>query len=236
MSALTERLADLVGDVLLGTAQVTGVRNLPGGLVLVELTAEAFRKATWTPGWKLRIRARRGTMALRTYTPINADIERGTVELIGFVHAGGPGAAWFQQATVDDICEVFGPHRSMDLASVAGRALFVGDETSVGLACALHRLPGEAVYLFESQDPTGLTEVLAELGIDAPATVLPKDADRTDLVRQAAATAARAPYTLVVTGDAAMVHAFRRASRGWTPRPERVTGKAYWAAGRTGLD
>ncbi|MBC8991450.1 siderophore-interacting protein [Micromonospora chalcea] len=236
MSALTERLANLVGDVLLGTAQVTGVRSLPGGLVLVELTAGAFRKATWTPGWKLRIRARRGTMALRTYTPINADIERGTVELIGFVHAGGPGAQWFQQAAIGDTCEIFGPHRSMDLTSVAGRALFVGDETSLGLACALHRLTGDATYLIEAQDPAGLSEALSEVGIDAPVTVLAKDADHTDLVRRAADRVAGHSYTLVVTGDAATVHTLRRASRNWSPAPERVLGKAYWAAGRTGLD
>ena len=35
--------------------------------------------------------------------------------------------------------------------------------------------------------------------------------------------------------DAATVHAVRRKARGWAARSESVTGKAYWAVGRTGL-
>lgn len=44
------------------------------------------------------------------------------------------------------------------------------------------------------------------------------------------------PYRLIVTGDAATVHAVRRDARNWAARPESATGKAYWAVGRTGLD
>lgn len=44
-----------------------------------------------------------------------------------------------------------------------------------------------------------------------------------------------------MTGDAATMHAVRRdarnwAARNWAARPESVTGKAYLAVGRTGLD
>jgi ferric-chelate reductase (NADPH) len=64
-------------------------------------------------------------------------------------------------------------------------------------------------------------------------TVAAKDADLLSLTRDAAVDR---PYTLVVTGDAATVHALRRDIRGWPRRPAQLTGKAYWAEGRTGLD
>jgi ferric-chelate reductase (NADPH) len=51
-----------------------------------------------------------------------------------------------------------------------------------------------------------------------------------------AAGAAADAFDLVVTGDAATVHGVRRDSRQWPRTPRRVTGKAYRATGRTGLD
>ncbi|MCM4078095.1 hypothetical protein [Paractinoplanes hotanensis] len=119
MSGLAERLADLASGAMMDEARVIGCGRLSREFVRVELSAEAFRKATWTPGAKLQIRPRRGSMSVRTYTPVSWDAARGT---------------------------------------------------------------------------------------------------------------------LVVTGDAATVHAVRRDSRGWERKPRVVKGKAYWAEGRTGLD
>jgi hypothetical protein len=114
--------------------------------------------------------------------------------------------------------------------------LFIGDESSVALACALHTIADDVAFVFEARDPAGLTGVLAQLGIADQVAVVAKSADRADLLREARHGAVPAPYTLLVTGDAATVHAVRRDSRGWEHSPRRVTGKAYWAEGRTGLD
>jgi NADPH-dependent ferric siderophore reductase len=89
MTAL-ERLADLAGSAWLDTARVTGVSRLSDDFVRVELSADAFRKATWVPGAKLQFRPRRGTLSLRAYTPVSWDVERGVTELLGFTHGGGP--------------------------------------------------------------------------------------------------------------------------------------------------
>jgi ferric-chelate reductase (NADPH) len=126
---------------------------------------------------------------------------------------------------------VFGPRRSIDLRDAAGPVVFVGDESSVALACALRTLTADVTHVFEARDPAGLTEVLAESDIDAQ--VVGKTADRTELLRRARAAG---PGSLVVTGDAATVHAVRRDSRTWPHPPGDVKGKAYWAEGRTGLD
>ncbi|MFI9640510.1 siderophore-interacting protein [Micromonospora sp. NPDC051925] len=236
MTTLTGRLADLASGALLGTAQITGVSRLSAGFVRVKLTAEAFQKAAWAPGVKLQLRPQRGRMALRTYTPVDWDATRGAVDLIGFTHAGGPGAEWFRRAAVGDACQVFGPRRSIALRDLAGAVLFVGDESSVALACALQSVTSNASYVFEARDPAGLSQLLAGLGIAERVAVVTKAADRTDLLRQAREVAAVGPCALVVTGDAATVHAVRRDSRNWAPAPVQVKGKAYWAEGRAGLD
>ncbi|MEA5367322.1 siderophore-interacting protein [Amycolatopsis sp., V23-08] len=231
MTAL-ERLADLAGSAWLDTARVTEVARLPGDFVRVELAADSFRKATWVPGAKLQFRPRRGTLSLRTYTPVSWDAERGVTELLGFTHGDGPAAQWLRQVAAGDACEVFGPRKSIDLRDPAGPVTFVGDESSVALACALRTVTAEVSHVFEARDPAGLTEVLAGLGLDAQ--VVEKTDDRAELLRLARAAAG--PATLVVTGDAATVHTVRRDSRTWPQPPREVKGKAYWAAGRTGLD
>jgi len=236
VTALTERLADLATGAWLDTARVTGVSRLSPELVRVELTADAFRKATWVPGSKIQFRPRRGTMALRTYTPVAWDTERGVTELVAFTHGDGPAAEWFRQVSVGDPCELFGPRRSIDLREPGGPVIFVGDESSVALACALHTVTDDVTHVFEAGDPAGLADVLPVLGIAGRVAVVPKTADRADLLRRAREAAAAGPATLVVTGDAATVHAVRRDSRGWPRAPRQVKGKAYWAAGRTGLD
>ena len=152
-----------------------------------------------------------------------------------YTHGNGPAAQWFERVTEGQTCAVFGPRRSLDLRGATGPVLFVGDETSVALAHALRTIPAETSYVFEARDPLALTDVLAQLGITERVAVVGKDADRVELLQHGRTAAVRA-YTLVVTGDAATVHAVRRDSRGWERKPRQVMGKAYWAEGRTGLD
>jgi len=236
MTGLAGRLADLAVGAMLHSARVTGLSRLSPQFMRVELAADAFRKATWVPGAKLQFRPRRGSMAMRTYTPVRWDAAQGVTELIAYTHGDGPAAQWFGQVTHDQACEVFGPRRSIDLREAAAPVLFVGDESSVALACALRTVTGDVSHLFEASDPAGLAAVLDQVGIAGRVAVVAKSADRADLLTQARDAATGAPYTLLVTGDAATVHAVRRDSRDWQHRPRQVTGKAYWAEGRTGLD
>jgi NADPH-dependent ferric siderophore reductase len=236
MTGLAERLADLASGAMLDNAHVTGCSRLSSEFVRLELSADAFRKATWVPGAKLQFRPRRGSMSLRTYTPTSWDAARGVTELVAYTHGTGPAARWLEQVTVGQTCEVFGPRRSINLREATGPVLFIGDESSVALACALRTVTDDAAYVFEARDPAGLADVLAQLRITERVAVVRKSVDRADLFRQARHDAMQAPYTLIVTGDAATVHAVRRDSRGWERKPRQVKGKAYWAEGRSGLD
>jgi len=238
MSVLTETLADLASNALLRTTRVTDVVQLAPQFVKIELQADSFRGTSWVPGAKLQMRPRRGTLLLRTYTPTRWDADAGVTELIAFTHGEGPAADWFRHVAVDDVCEVFGPRRSIELNRLSEDVVFVGDESSVGLACALRTITSKVRYVFEATDPDGLRKALSDLGFGDGWSVAARTPDRAELLERAeqAVEATAGAFDLVVTGDAGTVHGIRRHSRRWPQTSRRVAGKAYWAPGRTGLD
>lgn len=238
MAKMTEMLADLASGVLLSEAHVTEVSRPSRRFTRIELQSEAFRSAAWTPGAKLQLRPQRGTLSMRTYTPTRWDPETGTTQLIAFNHGEGPAARWFRLVQAGDTCEVFGPRRSIELGEVSAGAVFVGDETGIGLACALREVSADARYVFEASDTAELADVLAEAGLAQRCATVGKGTGRARLIGAARDAAERsdAPCDLVVSGDAATVHALRRDARHWPQAPRRIRAKAYWAHGKTGLD
>ncbi len=241
MATITARLADLVGDLVLTSAKVAAVEQIAPGFVRVQLDSPSFRGVEWLPGAKLQLRLQRGALSMRTYTPVTWDAERGVTDVVALTHDHGPGGRWFGRVAVGDSCEVFGPRRSLDLDDLPAGAVFVGDETSAGLAHAMHAIHPAARYVFEADDVAVLTTVLATLGLPGDrCAIVDKDPGRVALLAHAAEAAEAAPvdepFDVIVSGDAATVHAVRRAARSWPRRPRKVRGKAYWAAGRSGLD
>jgi len=238
MAKMSAMLADVVSDAFLKSVQVADVTRLSPRFLRLGLEAEVFRSTTWIPGTKLQFRPNRGALGLRTYTPIEWDAARGATQLIAFTHGEGPAANWFRRVTVGDPCEVFGPRGSMDLRGLSGRVVFVGDESSVALACALRTVTANVRYVFESTDPAELAAVLNDLSFAEKPTIVPKSVDRERLIQAAwdAGAESAEPFDLVVSGDAATLHAVRRSARQWPRQARQIKGKAYWAEGRTGLD
>ncbi|WNV88009.1 siderophore-interacting protein [Umezawaea sp. Da 62-37] len=230
---LPERLADLAGSAFLHAAEVTVAEPCAPGFIRVELRSDAFRDAAWTPGTKVQIRTRRGTLKLRTYTPTRWDAD--TTELIAYTHGDGPATDWFRGAAAGATCDVLGPRKSIDLRGL-DRAVFIGDESSIALAIALSGVTSRVDHVFEASDPDAVTAMLASRGLAESSVVVPKTADPQQLLTRARAAAPTEPFDLVVTGDAKTVHQVRRDSRDWPNRPGQTKGKAYWAEGRAGLD
>ncbi|QUQ64213.1 siderophore-interacting protein [Kutzneria sp. CA-103260] len=233
MPTLSERLVDVASSAFLHTAEVTVAEPCAPGFVRVELRADAFRGADWIPGAKVQIRTQRGTLKLRTYTPIRWDGD--TTELIACTHADGPAAEWFRGVAAGATCDVFGPRKSIDLRGL-DRVVFVGDESSIALAVALRTVTSRVDHVFEASEPSAVSAMLVSRGLDRSSVVVPKTADRQSLLAHVRAAAPDESFDLVVTGNAKTVHEIRRDSRNWPRRPAEIKGKAYWAEGRTGLD
>jgi NADPH-dependent ferric siderophore reductase len=238
MTPITARLSDLAADVLFTSVRVNELTELAPRFIRASLSCAALTRAKWIPGDKLQLRPQRGTLAMRTYTPINWNPGTGSTDVIAYRHGDGPAIRWFEGATVGADVEVFGPSRSLDLSDTAERTIFVGDETSIGLARALSNVNPNAQFLYEARDPDGLLHVLAVLGIATNADVIVKSDDRSDLLRSiadAAENGSGSSFDLVVTGDAATVNAVRRDLRRRPDLTARIKARAYWAHGRTGL-
>jgi NADPH-dependent ferric siderophore reductase len=124
-------LKDRVAGLVLKPAEVTSVERLSEHVTRIGL---GLRAGTWAPGAKIQV-AVDGT-TLRTYTPVATDEG---AELIAFAHGDGPGARWARTVAPGPV-RVFGPRGSLDLTTLVSPVVFVGDETSVGLALALRGL------------------------------------------------------------------------------------------------
>lgn len=71
-----------------------------------------------------------GTEA-RDYTPRRFDVEELTLAIDFFLHEGGAGAAWAQQAAAGDPIQIGGPRGSVLLSAPEAWWLLIGDETAL---------------------------------------------------------------------------------------------------------
>ena len=238
MAPIPARLSDLAADVLFTSAYVDDVIELTARFIKVSLRADAFTRSKWTPGDKLQLRPRRGSLAMRTYTPINWDHDNGATDVIAYRHGDGPAVRWFNSAAVGTDAEIYGPSRSLDLSDTVADTIFVGDETSIGLAYALSDLNQTARYVYEATDSTALSDVLTALDIADNADIVTKSDDRNEVLQsivELAENATSSSLDVVISGDAATVNVVRRGLRRRPDLTTRIKARAYWARGRTGL-
>ena len=228
------RLIDMAEAALFTEAEVTGVERIGDDFVRVGVAAEQFRASRWVAGSKVQIRPTGTGRGLRTYTPLSWDAEEGRTELLAYVHGPGPASGWFRHVRASAMVKLMGPRRSIDPPAAGDRIVFVGDETSLALACAFATIGAQLVCLFEAARPGPFAAMVNTAAPTVTADVCGKT-ELLDRLHQIA-TAETGSYRLVVTGDAETVHTVRRDVRTWTAPPSKVSGKAYWAAGRTGLD
>jgi NADPH-dependent ferric siderophore reductase len=234
MSPLIKTLTDVATSRFFRTAEVGAVTELDASFRRIDLTGPGLRGANWVPGHKIQIRAGDG-LTLRTYTPLRWDPEAGTTALIAFRHDAGPGSDLLAELSVGDQIQLFGPRSSTPAIAEPGTALFVGDETSIGLAVNRHDTGQPTTWILEATDPDGYRAVLAGLGIDAQVVA---SGDGAAALSSAALAALRdAPDArLILTGRAQSIAPLRAAikAEGLGSRPTVV--KAYWDEKRAGLD
>lgn len=219
-------------------ARVAAVETLSPRFRLIELEGDALKDVAWTAGQKIQVAMGAGLSA-RTYTPMSWDASRGRTRLLAFAHGDGPGSRWTTGLRQGDICQFFGPRRSLDLAGLEAPVILFGDETSFGLAAALRDTlqAGGALHMFEANDAPESRQVLDSVSL-REARLVTRSAGESHLATveteflRLAANGAR----FVLTGKASSIQRISRALKAAGVAPSRIKAKAYWAPGKTGLD
>ena len=166
---------------------------------------------------------------VRTYTPVPAP---GGFVLLGWKHAGGPGARWMTTARAGDALPFFGPRRSLELDP--GPVVLAGDETSIAVAATFNaQRPGQIQTVIQTAEPADARAAAASIGLDQLEVVTRGDTAHT--VEAVTAKLRALPNALVaLTGGSELVADLRTALRGAGVR--NIKTKTYWIPGRTGLD
>ena len=222
---------------------VDAVHVLSPHFRLVSLRSDAFRRLAHVPGDKVQVRV--GGMAFRTFTPFRMGEGDDSLGLLGHVHGSAPAARWLGAVAPGDRCHVMGPRRSMDLPAIDRSTVFVGDETSLGLALALCGTPLGGLdthFIFEVGNAAEVRAVLEAMGrgMLQHAWLVERRPDgahladvETALARYAAADAFR---QYVLSGQSLAIQRLQRTLRGAGAKPSQMLVKAYWAPGKTALD
>lgn len=225
MSSVKGKLLRL-GSALLPRASVIACADAGAEFRRITLRSTAPRPA---PGTKLQLLL--PSDDVRTYSPIASPAE-GEMVLLGWKHAGGPGARWVAEVTVGSELYFAGPQRSLDLPE--GPVVIVGDETSAAVAASYaSERPGQVQAVFQGGSPDAVHSAAESVGL-RPAQVAARG-DTAGLVAAIVAAHERAPQASVgLTGGSDLVVAVREALR--TRGIRSIKTKAYWIPGKTGLD
>jgi NADPH-dependent ferric siderophore reductase len=219
-------------------ATVTANETLADRFRLITLEGPGLVDVAWTPGQKIQI-AMGSAFVARTYSPIAWNTATGRTCVLGYAHGTGPGSDWLRAAVPGSSCDIFGPRASLDIGRPSGPLTIFGDETSLGLACALAQSGGTeaANGFFEVGDVEASRSVAAQL--DLPnCTVVGRDADGSHLteLESKLSAPADAGATFVLTGKAGTIQRLGRTLKALGVPSRRIRTKAYWAPGKTGLD
>lgn len=224
MASAKGKLARLLGGVLLKRATIAAAETVGEGFRRILLHGDMDRPRA---GTKLQLLLPSDDM--RTYSPIpTAD---GTT-LLGWTHAGGPGARWIAEAKAGDEVRFVGPQRSLDLP--AGPVILVGDETSVAVAAAFEaEHPGQVHAVFQVGAVDDVRVAAETLGLRNVAVVARGAAE--EVVDAVVSAHHAAPEAVIaLTGGAELVIAARAGLRARGLGD--VKTKPYWIPGRAGLD
>jgi len=233
MSSLTRVLTDVATGPFFRTAEVAGVTPLSRQFRQIDLSGDALRGAKWAAGNKVQIRFGDG-LTLRTFTPLRWDAVGGTASIAAFLHDSGPGSRLLAGIEAGAELKFFGPRSSIALADATGPAVFVGDETSIGLAVNRSETGQPTTWIFEATDPDDYRTALTALGLPAEATIV----EVGEPLRAAAIAALRAAPAdrLILTGRAQSIATLRALIKTESLGSRPTLVKAYWDEKRSGLD
>ena len=117
------------------SATVTRVDVLSPRVRNIRFSSPELHHVEWLPGQKIKIRV--GEI-MRSYTPAHVNTDEGWMDVVFFLHGSGPASQWAAQTSTGDDIAFVGPSKSVpSVKTPPDWALFLGDETAIGLAKAL---------------------------------------------------------------------------------------------------
>lgn len=130
-TALKQKFVQFAGKA----GRVTEVETLSPRVRRIRLAADRLVGQSFVPGDKIKLQA---NDVLRSYTPSRVNTQEGWLDIIVFLHGQGPAAQWASTVEVGASASFLGPVRSVTpVQDKFDSAMFLGDETTIGLALAL---------------------------------------------------------------------------------------------------
>lgn len=239
VSAPGGRVSKMLIDLFMKRATVAVLDDVAELYRLVTLEGPGLRDIAWVPGAQIQFPMAGSVLAVRTYTPIEWNAQAGRLVILAYLHGCGPGSAWLSGLVPGEQCDFYGPRKSIDARALPGELAVFGDETSIGLGCALARQdPRKVVSLYlEIGDVVSAERIIADLGIEN-VTLFAKLEDEAHLVQmgEVLAPLVNRGTSFVLTGKAGTIQRQRQALRKLGVSSNRIAAKAFWATGKQGLD
>ena len=117
------------------SAAVTRVDDLSPRVRNIRFSGAELKNVEWLPGHKIKIQV---GDKMRSYTPAHVDPYEGWMDVVFFLHGSGPASQWAEQTKPGEEIQFIGPSKSVPMVeNPPAWALFLGDETAIGLAKAL---------------------------------------------------------------------------------------------------
>lgn len=206
---------------------VRDVEVLSPQLRRLRFAADSLRGVSWSPGDKVKLRV--GGKS-RSYTPSAMDGHAGWMDIIFFLHGNGPASRWAAEAEVGMPVVLTRPEKSIKRSKrTPDWVLFLGDETTLGLANALVSSlpPGTPV---DGAIEIGLSDVNAIRKLGLPLSACPRgDHYGEALVEWVERRAPRDGRGLIwIAGESVTVRTLKRMLSSGETAKVTVKTKGYW--------
>ena len=236
MADLKALFGHAVAPLLFASAEIVAVDVLAPRFVRLRLVGTDIGKATFRAGDKVQVLL---PDAMRTYTPFDVDGDQ--LSLLMFAHGDTPASRFALSAQRGQRVQFLGPQASLPLSTTNGPAMVVGDESSFAVARTLQTSRAgnnDARFVFEVDDIDESRAVTEAIGLLPACTMLVSraahDAHISALADAVLSSASSSSSSIFLAGRAAMIQQLRSALK---DRGRSITkNKAYWAAGKRGLD
>ena len=214
----------------LNTATVQEVEALSPRVRRIRLSGPKMVGMSWTPGDKVKVEA---NGKLTSYTPGRISDTEGWMDIIFHLHGNGRASQWAEAVEVGAQVKYLGPVKSVKPAKgTPDWALFIGDETTIGLAAALLEALPDTVHTFGAIE-VAEEDVPSVAGFSVPLDAVTRDGLHGDALVSWLETQnlPTGKGMIWLSGEALSVRALKRKL---TTRidPDLVTlkTKAYWSA------